>query len=103
MSTLLYCSSTAFMVNKRSVRARVEEIIRCDDCGGLIVGPHDYGVALCHCSKPKSDGKALSKGKLARRTGRASPRYDHGDPPPPERLDEPIRSLAWDALPPPEK
>lgn len=90
------------MVNKGSVRARFEEIVHCDTCGGLILGPQDYGSALCYCAKPKSGGKALAGNTLARlaRTRRRSEPREHEQP---TRLDEPIATLAWDALPPTEK
>lgn len=98
MSTLTYCESTAFVVNRGPVRARFEEIVHCDACGGLIAGPSDYDVALCYCAKPKSGGKALQSGKLAR-----ARRQRDDTPEQPDRLDGPIATLAWDALPPHDK
>lgn len=85
------------------MRARVDEILHCDHCGGLIVGPRDYDVALCHCARPKSEGKVVARGKLARRSSRFDGRHELNEPAQPERLEEPIRALSWDALPPPEK
>lgn len=83
------------------MRARVEEIVRCDTCGGLIAGPQDFGVALCHCPKPKSSGKAVSGNVLSKLT-RARQRREREQEPAP-RLDEPIATLAWDTLPPHDK
>lgn len=61
------------------------EIIRCDACGGLIEGPSDYDVALCHChnAQKKKPGRS------------AAPRVETANEDHPQRLDKPLYAYAW--------
>lgn len=74
-----------------------EEIVHCDLCGGLILGPRDYDVALCHCLRPKSHGR------MKQVRGRHRPDTFSGSDEHPRQLDRPVETLSWDTLPPVEK
>jgi hypothetical protein len=91
-------SQLGFVLNGGSVRARREEIVHCDLCGGIVFGPRDYDVAICYCPRPKSEGKALPRQRLEHR-----PDKGEGLPEHPSRLDHAPDALPWDSAVSPDK